>query len=344
MGYDKSETAKQLGISKKELEKRAKSAGYKKTGDYVAANGGVAGLLYKELKDKVTKDIIEIDRQLDELFVIGLTQEEKDQFLQRAIDEVQPYYDNKKAELEKGLQEGTIRTAEDALTTIREVEQELASKLQYYDLQTAQTEEEFINRLADITATKDEDVKVKAMDWRDRIETIKLQQVQSGNFMAGEEIRRRKDLEERKQLELGSIERKAQVAQQTEEINKKYTLESVRLARESAQQARTRQIGAPVETEETKTAALSSLGLSDMGQLGSEAELLRKRTERGVVPVYDRNVLTDLERSRLSDVESTKQELEKQRIAENTAAYEKQRQKLLADKAAKAAQLGTYAI
>ncbi len=51
-----------------------------------------------------------------------------------------------------------------------------------------------------------------------------------------------------------------------------------------------------------------------------------------------------MEGKRLADIESTKLELEEQRIAENKEAYERQRQKLLADKAAKASQLSSYKI
>jgi len=341
--YSKSGTAKQLGISGDELKKRAKAAGYNSTEDYINASGGVAGILAKGLKDSIIKDITEIDRQLDSLFDIGLTQEEKDAFLQKAITEIQPYYDSKSKELQDSIREGKIRTAEDALATIKEVEQTTMQTLARYDLSTAQTEEEFITRLSDITATKGEDMALKAMTWRDRIETAKINQIQSGQFTSGVGAQKRQQLEQQKSLELGAVERKAQVAQTGLETEKKYTLDQIRLARESAQQARTRQIGAPVETEETKQSALGTLGYSDINQLPNQTELERLRTERGVSPIYNKTAVTDLERQRLADVESTNLELQKQHEAENTAIYEKQRQKLLADKAAKAAQLGTYA-
>lgn len=344
MAYSKSKTAEQLGISKQELENRAKSEGYKSTEAYVSAYGGVAGLITKSFRDAITKDIVEIDRQLDELFQIGLTQEEKDLFLQKAIETITPYYDEQTRRIQEGIREGEIRTAEDALQVIREVEQETSNKLAYYDLQTAETEEDFINRLADITATKEEDIQMKTMDWRDRIESVKLNQVQSGNFMAGWNVQERKDLEQRKQLELSQIERKAQVEQLGLETQKKYNLDAIRLARESAQQARQRQIGAPVETEETKQSALSTLGYNDMGQLPGATQIQQRREASGISPVYDKYALQNLEGNRLRDVEATKLELEEQRLAENKTAYEAQKQKLLADKAAKAAQLGSYRI
>src|SRR3989304_3115881 len=112
MAYSKSATAQQLGISKDELESKAKSAGFNSTEAYISANGGGAGLISKSFKDKITQDIIAIDKQLDELFKIGLTDAEKEQFLQKAIAEIQPYYDKKTAEINQQLQEGKIRTAE----------------------------------------------------------------------------------------------------------------------------------------------------------------------------------------------------------------------------------------
>jgi hypothetical protein len=81
-----------------------------------------------------------------------------------------------------------------------------------------------------------------------------------------------------------------------------------------------------------------------MSQLGSTAEIERQRQLSGITPVYDKYALQNLEGKRLADIESTKLELEEQRIAENKEAYERQRQKLLADKAAKASQLSSYKI
>jgi hypothetical protein len=342
MAYSKSKTAKQLGISKDELNRLAKEAGFKHTEDYVNANGGVAGLITKRLRDKVTKEIVAIDRQLDALWDIGLTDAEKQQFLDKAIAEVEPYYTNKKMEIEKGIQEGSIRTAEDILVTMREIDDETTQKLAYYDLENSQTEEEFITRLADITSSGEEDKAIKLDDWRQRVETAKVNQIQTGIFSSGVGQKKRLELENRKQLELQALERKTGAAQTAEETAKKYNLEQIKLARQAAEAERTRILGSPEQQEQTRSAALATTGYSDISQLPSETELQAQRTARGVSPIYDRSVLTDLESQRLADIESTKLELENQRKAEKEQEYERQRQKLLADRAAKYSQISGY--
>jgi hypothetical protein len=346
MGFSKSETAKQLGISSSELEKRARKAGYKKTGDYVAANGGVAGLITKKFKDSITKQIVEIDRQLDSFGVVGLTQEEKDTFLQKAIADIQPYYDSETEKIQQGLREGRIQSAEDALTTIRTVEEQTANTLAKYDLSTSQTEEELIQRLGDITSTANEDVQMKTMQWRDRIESTKLNQIQQGSFQTGMDAQKRQELATQQQLDIGQTERKAQVAATAEQTNAKYTLQGIQLARESAQQLRERQIGAPAQTEAQKQAALGTLGYTDMSQLPNATALEAQRNARGYTPISQAQgteKLANLAQQKTVDTLSTQQEFEKQRLAEQQATIDAQKKKLLSEKASKSLQLGNYA-
>lgn len=343
MAYSKSKTAKQLGISKQELEDRAKKEGYKHTEDYVNAHGGVGGLIAEKLRKSVTKEIVAIDRQLDALWDIGLTDQEKQTFLDKAIEEVTPYYENKQKEIERKLEEGSIRTAEDILVTMREIEEETAEKLSYYNLQESETEEDFVNKLADITATSEEDRAIKLDDWRQRVETAKVNQVQTGVFSSGVGAKKRSELEARKALELQASERRAQAESTQLESSKKYNIEQIKLARQAAEQERTRMLGTPEQQAETRSAALATTGYSDISQLPSATELEAQRTARGTTPLYDRSALTDLGEERKRAIESTKLELENQRKAEKEQEYEKQRQKLLADRALKYSQLQTFA-
>jgi hypothetical protein len=313
MSYSKSKTAKQLGISKKELEEKSKKAGYKSTEDYVKASGGVGGIISKKLRDSVTKEIIAIDRQLDDLWDIGLTDAEKQTFLDKAIAEVTPYYENKQKEIEQKLQEGTIRTAEDILVTMREIEEETTAKLANYDLQTAETEEDFVNRLADLTATSEEDKAIKLDDWRQRIESAKVNQIQTGIFSSGVGQKKRSELEARKALELQAMERRAGAEKTQLESAKKYNIEQIKLARQAAEQERTRILGTPEQQAQTKSAALATTGYSDISKIPSRTELEAQRTARGVTPIYDRSALTNLTEEKTRAIEGTKLELENQR-------------------------------
>jgi hypothetical protein len=91
MGYSKSAFAKELGISKKELENRAKNAGFSTTEDYYNAIGGAAG----HMKQQIIDQIVALDRQLHDLPGIHFTDDELTNFLNKAIEQVQPYYDRK---------------------------------------------------------------------------------------------------------------------------------------------------------------------------------------------------------------------------------------------------------
>lgn len=298
------------------------------------------------LVNTITKEIVALDRQLDQLGPLGMTDAEKQAFLDKAIAQVQPYYDKKSAEIEQGITEGKVRTAEDNLLLIREVEQETTNALQQFDLSTAQTEEEFLNRLGFITAGADEDEAFKREEWRGRLENIKFNQIQSGIFSSGIGQKKRDEAERLKQMELDSIQRQESEAVTTAETSKRYTLENIRLAREAAQNKRERLIGAPADTEATKSNALGTLGISDISQLPSEADITAKRNERGISPIFSggSNQLSDLEAERLKAVESRNQELQQNELAVREQTYQKERERILAERAKKASQLNSYGV
>lgn len=298
------------------------------------------------LVNTITKEIVELDRQLDQLGPLGLTDAEKQSFLDKAIEQVQPYYDRKSAEIESQITEGVVRTAEDTLALIREVTQETQSQLAQFDLTTAKTEEEFLNRLGAITAGADEDTSFKTEEWRQRLENVKFNQIQSGIFSSGIGAKKRAEQERLKQMELASIERQEGEAVTQAETSKKYTLENIQLAREAAQAKRERLIGAPSETQATADKALGTLGYSDLSQLPSEADINANRNERGISPLYagGATALNDLEAERLKAVESRKQELQSDELAIREQSYQKEREKILADRAKKASALNRYGV
>lgn len=335
MAYSKSRAAQQLGIGKKEFEKRAERAGFDNTEDYWNSIGGDSA----PLQQAITKELIALDRQLDELGPLGLTDEEKQQFLEKAIQEVQPYYDRKSAELEAGLKEGKVRTAEDILLTIREVEEEVSSELAYYDLQSAQTEEEFINRISDITSTGEEDLALKQNEWTQRLEDVRTSQVQAGTLTSGIGGIERQKEETTRELELQRLQRRTEAEATRVETGRKYDVENIRLAREKAEQDRIRQIGDPGQTAATRAAARETAGLGVGEELGSVTEVERLRKERAITPVFDKTRITDLEEERRKGVESRKQELQAGELAPREQEREFQREKVLATAAQKRREL-----
>jgi hypothetical protein len=342
-GYDKGATAKALGMTRDELTAAARKAGYNNSQDWVKASGGVSGLLTKKITDQITKQIIDLDRQLDNLPGISLTDAEKQNFLDKAIAQVQPYYDRKTVEINKGIQEGKLRSAEDILLYTRDTENEIQTTLANLDLSQAQTEEEFINRLADITASADENIAVKQDQFRYQMEALKMNQIQSGIFSSGIGEKKRQAQTATEALAEKNIQNQSLREQTAATTAEQYSLEQIRLAREAAARDRAARIGAPDQAEQMKQQQLGALGLTDMSQLGSRADIEAARAQDARnVTTYKPEALTTLEEQRLKDVEATKQELQQQELDVRNQEYEKQRQKILSAKGTAQAQLAAY--
>ena len=335
-GYSKSEAAKSLNISKGELEKRAKAAGFSDTESYYESIGGVSAPII----DAISKEMVELDRQIDELTpYLSLTDEEKQAFLNKAIEQITPYYERKTAELEASLKEGKVRTAEDILTNIRQIDEETKAELQRFDLSQAETEEDFLNKLADITSTKDEDIAVKREDYRQRIETLKANQIQSGTLTSGIGAKKRAEQERLKAMEEAIVQRKAEADTTAVESAKKFTIDQISLARQAAEQQRIRKIGTPAEVASTQAQALQTAGLQDISQLKSPEELARQRAERGINPSYDNTQLRELQAEKQKAGIATAQELQADELARREQTYGLQRDKIVAERARKAASI-----
>ncbi len=334
--YSKSAVAASLGITPDELKKKAKKAGFSNTEDYYKSIGGASAPLIQA----ISKQMVKLDQQLEELTpYISLSDEEKQAYLDKALAQITPYYDRKTAEIEAGLKEGKVRAAEDILTSIKQVEEETANELANFDLTTARTEEEFTSRIADLTATKGEDLAAKKLDYQQRMESLKASQVQSGTLTSGVGAKKRTELDTQKTMEEQALERRNQAATTAAETARKYTLDQVQLSRQAAEQARARTIGGTTEANYTKQQAAGTLGLTDPNQIASPQELARQRAERGVSPIYDKTTLTDLEAEKLKAREATAQELQAGELATREAQYGMTREQILAERAKKAVQV-----
>ena len=337
--YSKKSAAKQLGISTKELESKAKSAGFKDTKSYWNFIGGASAPIINQ----ITQQIIDLDRQLDGLPELGLTDAEKENFLQKAIEQVQPYYDRKIAEINAGIKEGSLRTAEDILLYTRDVENEVRATLESLDLRNAKTEEEFTNTLADITAGKDEDLAARREDWRLKMETLKMDQIGRGIFSSGIGKEKRSEFQTSQQREEAAITAQAGRQQTVAETAKKYDIQQIQLAREAAARDRAAKIGAPTETATTEQQALGTLGLTEMNQLPGRAQIeMARGTEARNITTYRPEALTALSEEQLKAQESRKQELQTEELALRQQEYEKQRQKILASKQTAMSSLASY--
>lgn len=339
--YSKSKFAKELGISGSELEKRAEAGGFPSTEAYWVSMGGSSWRLVQEIQ----KQVVELDRQIDELTpYLSLTDQEKQAFLDKAIEQITPYYERKKGEIEASLKEGKVRTAEDILTNIKQIEEETKAELSSLDLTTAQTEEEFLNKLADITTSKDEDIAVKREDYRQRLENMKVEQIQQGTLTSGIGAKKRAEQERLKALEESIVQRRAEADAQQAETARKYTIDQVALARKAAEEQRIRKIGTPSEVASTTAQALQTTGLQDISQLKSPEELARLRAERGINPLYAQgtsadNNLLELEAEKQKAGIATQQELQADELARREATYGAQITKIKAEQAKKASQV-----
>ena len=341
MPYSKGDAAKSWGISREELTARAKAAGYKDTKPYYYAMGGPS---YPVIQS-ISKEMVALDRQIDELTpYLSLTDQEKQAFLDKAIQQVTPYYNRKTSELEASLKEGKVQTAEDILTNIRTTEEETKAELEKFDLNTAQTEEDFLNKLADITTSKDEDIAVKREDYRQRLETLKANQIQSGTLTSGIGAKKRAEQERLKTMEEAMIARKAETDTTAITTAKTQTIEQYQLARKAAEEQRIRKIGTPSEVASTTQQALQTTGLTDINQLASPQELARQRVERGIKPLTSQGTTSDtnlleLQAEKQKAGVATQQELQADELARREQTYGLERDKIMAERAKKAASI-----
>lgn len=298
------------------------------------------------LKKSLTKEIIKLDEKYDQLINLGLTENEKDQIMQKAIDEISGYYDIKMAQLTEGLAEGKLRTAEDTMLFIREVEQEMETLAAKYDVTEAQTEQEFVNKMASLTSKTEDELEAKKMQWQKKVEDVKFRNVQSGMLTSG--IGRAEKARElaARDLDISSAERRASEAQTELETTRKFSLENIRLAREAAERKRTAQIGSPEETESLRASARETLGLGAGEDVGSVAEIEARRSQSGIAPVYDKYAPEELEAERSLAAESRRAELEAQTKAEKEQERAAELRKILRERESKQSKLynlGGYA-
>jgi len=301
----------------------------------------LSGDIDEALYNGVLETINGLYDKLNATGVPSLTDAELENFLNKAIEQITPYYDKKKSELEAGVKEDKIRSMEDILVNVRDVAQTTQELLAKYDVEQAETEEDLVNKLADITATKEEDLAMKADDWRGRIEQQKTAQIQGGTLTSGVGQKRVQDLLARQSMEQQAVARRAGTAETVAQTGAKYDLERVALARQNAEAERVRRIGTPAQQAELEEKALGELGYTDMGQLPSEAELLRARTERGITPAKPES-LSDLEEERKRATESRKLQLQSEELAARTAKEQAQRQSILAEISKNQNKLSTF--
>ena len=295
-----------------------------------------------QLVKTISNQVVELDRQIDELTpYLSLTDQEKQAFLDKAIEQITPYYERKQAEIEAGIKEGKVRTAEEILQNIRTTEEETKQEFAEFDLTQAKTEEDFLNKITNITATKDEDIAVKREDYRQRMENMKVQQIQSGTLTSGIGAKKRAEQENLKAMEEAQIQRQAEASTAATTTAKEYTIGQVQLARQAAEQQRIRKIGTPSEVASTQAAAMQTTGIEDMTQLKSPEELQRLRAERGIKPIYDQTELPELQADKQKAQYATQQELQADELARREATYGASITKIKAEQAKKASQLAS---
>ena len=295
----------------------------------------------------LTKQLIEMDKQIQELTPhLALTDEEKDAFFESAIAQIEPWYQEKVARIEESAAEGKIQTAEDTLLMMRDVEEESTNLLARWDLTRAETEEEFIDNISELTSRVGDDLTEKRLQWGQRLENVKLGQIQKGIFSSGIGAKKRAVEEQLKETELGSIERRGEEERISLERGQKYNLQQIQLSRQAAEQDRIRRIGTPEAAGELAGQARETLGLGAGEQLGGQAQIESSRVQRGISPIYAGGAqqLRDLEEDRGTRVLSRRGELIAGEEAIRKETWGAQLDKINAEQAKKARQLKSYGI
>ena len=300
-------------------------------------SGKAVGDLKPFLIDEISNQLIELEDKLNKIPGVSLTQEEQDSFLKKALDQITPYFEQKKSEIEKGIREGFIRTAEDTLALIQQVKNEVKNSFQKYDIDQAQTEDEFVAKMADITSAEGEAVESKVYEWQQRMQEAKMNLGKKGILSSGIGMKQLSELEKRQQAEKEAIARRAEQAKTEATTVKKFSLDRVALARQQITDERKRRIGEPTQTAEMEAKAREAAGLAPDQNL-SETDILNNRQARNT-KVYDPTALNSLEEERRTALESRKLSLQTEEIDRRTAQEKAQRDAINAQMAAKQREL-----
>lgn len=300
-------------------------------------SGKAVGDLRPFLVEEVSNQLIELEDKLNKIPGVSLTQQEQDAFLQKAIDQITPYYDAKMAEIQKGIKEGFIRTAEDTLNLIAQVKNEVKTSFQKYDIDEAQTDQEFVEKMADITSAEGEAVDAKKFEWAQRLEDARATLGKKGILSSGIGQKQISDLKMRMEDEKAAIARRAEQAKTEATTVKKFSLDRVALARQQITDERKRRIGDPDQTAAMEAKARADAGLSTDQNL-SEADILNRRQERNT-KVYDPTALTALGEERSQAQESRFISLKQEETDKRLAQEKSQREAINSQIAAKQREL-----
>lgn len=323
----------------------AREAGYTGYDDFMDQyNRGLSGEpdQQKAAKQKLINDITKIINDLEDKLAtlpnVVLSQAELDAFLQKAIAEIKPWYEQRLTEVQAGIKEGQIRNAEDMLKFMRNTEAEISKLLAKYDIDQAKTEEDFINQMADITASRDEDIALKRDDWRMRLEDARLGQTKTGILTSGVGQKRLEDLKARQEMEEQNLLRQYGSQQTKVEIAKKYDLQNIQLARQQAEAERLNKIGTPEQQEVARAQLRQTLGIAEGQAEPSDLEMAQRRASNDIT-VYKPEELNRLAEERAIREESRFGEMRVNEEEQLRLQREEQRRYLEAEKAKKQREL-----
>jgi hypothetical protein len=288
--------------------------------------------------DEVTKIINDLEDKLNAIPNISFTQDELDNFLAKAIEQVKPYYDQRIADIEAGIKEGTIRNAEQMLKFMRDTQTEISGLLQKYDIDQARTEEEFINTLTDITASRDEDLGMKRDDWRNRLNDARMGLTQKGTLTSGIGMKQITDLLNRQQMEEESLVRRYGSKETEAETAKTYDLQQIALARQRAEADRLNKVGTPEQQAEAEAKLRETLGLTEGQALPTDLEMMQRQAGNNVT-LYKQEDLVKLGEEQKLAIEAKRMGFEQGETDIREKEYEAQRRQILSDMAKKQREL-----
>lgn len=305
-------------------------------------SGNVYGGNTKQiLVNEISNQMIELEDKLAKIPNVTFSQQELDAFMQKAIAEITPYYEKKKLEIEKGIKEGKVRTAEDTLALISRVKMDVKNSFAKYDIDEVETEEEFVQKLAEITSSSTEAIETKTYEWTQRLDDAKLGLEKSGISSSGIGMKKIADLKARKEMEQAAIERRTEQAKAEQETVKKFSLDRVAIARKAITDDRLRRIGDPVATGQLESGAKGEIGLGADEEIGSEADIAYRRQQRDT-KMYDPTALDALDENKRTAQETTFTDIKQSEEDARQSEYESQRKAIQSQISKKQMELNSY--
>ena len=214
------------------------------------------------MADLVDSFIVEQDKNLQD---IGADYD-MEALTQQAIELQRPYVTKELDLLNKALAEGRTISQKDYEDTVARIKTDVEQNLKSLDLQEAKTTEDLQAKLADIGASTNYSIEQANASWKDRKQAEEQGFVNAGLGFSGYAKERAAELNQRQGQDVGEIARTGAYNEATTQRQADYTLDQIKLARETIDKNKTLDLASAAEAQRQ---AQAKYGTGDLAKLNN---------------------------------------------------------------------------